>query len=151
MKFRMAHRLLSSYYEAGNFEGGVYMSKNDRDMLEILQSELNFIEKGGYGRSVRTPWKAKSLFEDSPTCINYAYLEKAHPCNECHLIDFVPVEKRSEKVPCHFIALDESGETVDSLELDDNQHQLEQKMKVWLRAKIKQVESGCTAAAAPGS
>ena len=31
------------------------MAKDDRDMLELLKSELGFIEKGGYGRSVRTP------------------------------------------------------------------------------------------------
>jgi hypothetical protein len=26
---------------------------------------LDFIEKGGYGRSVRTPWQTKSTFQDS--------------------------------------------------------------------------------------
>jgi hypothetical protein len=28
------------------------MAKDERDILEILKGELNFIEKGGYGRSV---------------------------------------------------------------------------------------------------
>jgi hypothetical protein len=116
------------------------MSKDDRDILEILQAELDFIEKGGYGRSVRTPWTSKSPFEDSLTCLNYAYLEKAHPCNECHLIDFVPTEGRTERVPCHFIPLNESGETIDTLESEDNQQKLEGALKVWLRAKIKTIE-----------
>ncbi len=46
------------------------MAKDERDILEILKDELNFIEQGGYGRSVRTPWKPKSAFQDSLTCIN---------------------------------------------------------------------------------
>ena len=49
------------------------MAKDDRDILELLKDELDFIEKGGYGRSVRTPWKPKSAFQDSLTCINYGY------------------------------------------------------------------------------
>ncbi len=117
------------------------MAKDDRDILEVLRSELDFIEKGGYGRSPRTPWKAKSPFRDSLTCINYAYPEKVHPCNECHLIDFVPDDRRSEQIPCHFIPLNDSGETIDNLELEDNQQKLEEALKAWLRAKIKEIES----------
>jgi hypothetical protein len=117
------------------------MSKDDRDILEILQAELDFIEKGGYGRSVRTPWTPKSPFEDSLICLNYAYLEKAHPCNECHLIDFVPTEGRTERLPCHFIPLNDSGDTIDNLESEDNQQKLEGALKAWLRAKIKTIEA----------
>lgn len=29
-------------------------AKDERDILELLQEELAFIERGGYGRSVRT-------------------------------------------------------------------------------------------------
>jgi hypothetical protein len=112
------------------------MSKDKRDILEVLESELDFIEHGGYGRSVRVPWRAKSAFQDSRTCLNYAYLEKAHPCSECQLIDFVPGDKHSEQAPCHFIPLDESGWTIDELESENNQHQLERVLKTWLRAKI---------------
>ena len=116
------------------------MAKDDRDILEVLQAELDFIEKGGYGRSPRTPWKAKSSFQDSLTCINYPYLEKVHPCNECHLIDFVPGSRRSEEIPCHFIPLNESGETLEQLESEDNQEKLETALKVWLQTKIKEIE-----------
>ena len=117
----------------------VLMSTDDRDILKVLQTELDFIEQGGYGRSVKTPWKPKSAFEDSLTCINYAYLEKAHSCSECHLIDFVPAGHRGEKVPCHFIPLNESGENIDHLELNDNQQKLEGTLKTWLREKIKTI------------
>lgn len=116
------------------------MSTDDRDILEVLQAELDFIEKGGYGRSPRTPRLVKSPFQDSLTCINYAYLEKVHPCSECHLIDFVPANRRSEEIPCHFIPLNDSGETLEQLEAEDNQQRLEEALKAWLRAKIKEIE-----------
>jgi hypothetical protein len=127
----------------------IFMSTDDRDILRVLQAELDFIEHGGYGRSVKTPWKPKSPFEDSLTCINYTHLEKAHPCAECHLIDFVPTERREEKVPCHFIPLNESGETIDNLESEDNQQKLEEALKAWLRAKIKEVEAAGLATQQP--
>jgi hypothetical protein len=116
----------------------VFMAKDDRDMLELLKSELGFIEKGGYGRSVRTPRKATSPFRDSLTCVNYALPEKAHPCAECHLIDFVPSDKRSEELPCHAIPLNAAGDTVESLESEDNQAKLEETLKGWMRARINE-------------
>ena len=60
------------------------MAKDDRDILELLKEELAFVEQGGYGRSVRTPWLPKSAFQDSLTCINYADANRTAPCNECH-------------------------------------------------------------------
>ena len=115
------------------------MSKDERDMLDLLRSELDFIEKGGYGRDVRTPWRERSVFRDSLSCINYALPEKAHPCNECHLIDLVPPEKRNEAVPCHFIPLTEAGDTIETL--DGNQSVLEDVLKHWLRRKINELEA----------
>ena len=116
------------------------MAKDTRDILELLKDELFFIEQGGYGRSVRTPWLPKSAFEDSLTCINYAYLDRAHPCSDCHVIDFVAIEHHSEKVPCHFIALNDAGETIEDLEAQGNQSKLEATLKQWMRARIKQLE-----------
>lgn len=120
------------------------MSKDERDLLELLKSELDFIEKGGYGRSVRTPWKERSPFRDSLTCVNYALPEKSHPCSDCHLIDFVPDEKRDEEVPCHAIPLNEAGETVESLE--GNQTHLEEALKEWMRQKITEIEAARSSA-----
>jgi hypothetical protein len=116
------------------------MAKDERDILELLRTELDLIEKGGYGRSVRTPWKPTSPFRDSLTCINYALPVKAHPCSECHLIDFVPPDKRREELPCHFIPLDKAGNTVQSLELENNQTRMESTIKEWMRGKIKEIE-----------
>lgn len=116
------------------------MAKDDRDILELLREELDFIEKGGYGRSVRTPWQPKSTFQDSLTCINYGYPYRAHPCNECHLLDFVNPEHHGAVVPCHHIPLNAQGETVEDLEAEDNQAKLERSVRDWLRARIKQIE-----------
>jgi hypothetical protein len=116
------------------------MAKDERDILEVLKEELDFIEKGGYGRSVRTPWHEKSAFQDSLTCINYGYPYRAHPCNECHLLDFVSPEHHSESIPCHFIPLNEAGETIDTLETEDNEAKLERKIRDWLQAKIREIE-----------
>ncbi len=116
------------------------MEKDDRDVLEILREELEFIEQGGYGRSVRTPWKATSIFQDSLSCLNYGYPYKAHPCTECFLTDFVPPGQVEAAIPCHNIPLNETGETITDLELKDNQNKLEETVKSWLRARIKEIE-----------
>jgi hypothetical protein len=117
------------------------MANDDRDILDILKDELDFIEKGGYGRSVRTPWQAKSIFQDSLSCLNYGYPYRAHPCTECHLLDFVSPEHKGEEIPCHFIALNQDGKTIEDLELQDNQARLERTVSEWLRTKIKEIEA----------
>ena len=116
------------------------MAKDERDVLDLLKDELSFIENGGYGRSVRTPWHPKSALQDSLTCINYGYPYRAHPCNECHLIDFVAPENQSAEIPCHNIPLNEAGLTIEDLEGEDNQPKLEEALKRWLRAKIDEIE-----------
>lgn len=116
------------------------MAKDDRNLLELLKDELAFVEQGGYGRSVRTPWREKSVFQDSLTCLNYGYPYRAHPCSECHLIDFVSETDQTKAIPCHHISLNAEGDTIADLESYDNQHKLEEDVKVWLRAKIKELE-----------
>jgi hypothetical protein len=115
------------------------MGKDERDILELLKTELDFIEKGGYGRSVKTPWKPTSPFRESLTCVNYALPEKAHPCTECHLIEFVPHDRQNEEAPCHAIPLNAAGETVESLEGD--QAKLEEALKEWMRNKIEKIKT----------
>jgi hypothetical protein len=116
------------------------MANDDRDILELLKDELDFIEKGGYRRSIHTPWKPTSTFQDSLTCINYGYPYRAHPCNECHLLDFVSPEHHGTEIPCHYIPLNEAGETIEALEAMDNEAQVERKVSDWLRARIDELE-----------
>ena len=117
------------------------MVKDERDLLTLLQEELSFIESGGYGRSVRTPWLPKSIFQDSLSCLNYGDPDRVHPCTECQLIDFVAPEHRSENVPCHHITLDAAGDTVEDFETDGSESKAERLVKDWLRARIQELES----------
>jgi len=117
------------------------VASDERDVLEVLKFELAFLEQGGYGRSVRTPWKPTSIFQDSLSCLNFGEPERVHPCSECLLIDFVPPGEREAEVPCHHIQLNALGETVDSVNRYDNQQELEEKVKEWLRATIQRIEA----------
>lgn len=117
------------------------MTKDNRDILELLKDELVFIEKGGYGRSVRTPWMPKSIFQDSLSCLNFGYPYRAHSCADCHLVDFVDPQYQSQPVPCHFIPLNEAGSTVEQLELEGNETKMTNAVKGWLRGKIDQIEA----------
>jgi hypothetical protein len=113
---------------------------DDRDLLEVLKFELNFVEQGGYGRSVRTPWKATSLFQDSLTCLNYGEAEKTHPCEECLLYAMVPESSRNEKTPCHHIPLNGRGDTLASLDRRYNEPEMEEALMEWLRSMIARLE-----------
>ena len=87
------------------------MPRDDRNILDVLKAELNYVKKGGYGRSPREPWRAQLVFEDSPTCMNYDSKENRAPCAECLLMQFVPDDKRRERVPCRHIPLTSYGDT----------------------------------------
>jgi hypothetical protein len=110
-------------------------------LLNVLKFELAFLEAGGYGRYVRTPWQATSVFRDSPSCLNFNESTRVHPCHDCLLMEFVPPERRSDNVPCHQIVLNQEGETVDTLYLQDNQVKLEERLAQWLRATIQRLEA----------
>ncbi len=113
------------------------MTKDDRDIIELLKAELNFLEKGGYGRSVRTPELPTSIFQDSPSCACFPF--RTHD-SECALMEFVPPEFRSETTPCHFIPLNQTGDTAAMIEERGDQQRLEEAIKNWLRARISQIE-----------
>jgi len=116
------------------------MSTDKRDVLEVLKFELNFLEQGGYGRSVRTPWKPTSIFLDSPSCLNFNDPQRPNPCNECLLTDFVPMKGQEEEIPCHHIPLNAQGETVHTMERQREQIELEEALKGWLRSTIQRIE-----------
>ena len=116
------------------------MHKDERDLLEVLKFELEFLEKGGYGRSPRAPWRPQFIFEDSPTCMNYDNKEHPDPCGDCILMKLVPPEGWTKDIPCRHIPLDAAGDTLDSLYRTTDQHEIEDTFGSWLRVTIKRLE-----------
>ena len=117
------------------------MAQDTRDILEILKFELQFVKDGGYGRSPRAPWRAPSIFEDSPICPNFCDPGKPEPCESCRLEQFVPEAQRSESIPCRFIPLTADGQTVEDLYRTGSQAELEDALANWLRAQIARIEN----------
>jgi hypothetical protein len=112
------------------------MRKDERDLLEVLQAELDFLEKGGYRPSPREPRKFNFIFEDSPTCMNYDSKDNPDPCSECVLMPLVPPQDRTQTVPCRHIPLNPEGETLESLYRYADQRDLEDIYGKWLRSAI---------------
>jgi len=112
------------------------MPEQMRELLEKLQFELAFVEDGGYGRSVRTPHKPTSPFQDSLTCLNFGDPSRTHPCAECILMQYVPESRKSEDVPCHHIPLDLGSGTIATLDAP----KAEEALKRWLRHEIDRLE-----------
>lgn len=110
-------------------------------LLTILRAELAFLEKGGYRRRPRYPWRPNFVFEDSPTCINFNEKQTRQPCTECHLIDFVPPGSREKQYPCRHIHLTEHGESVNSFYEWGTEEELEAALAAWLKRTIRQLES----------
>ena len=122
------------------------MQKDERDLLEVLKFELQFLQDGGYGRSPRTPWRPQYIFEDSLTCMNYDSKENPGPCSDCVLMQLVPPERRSEKIPCRHIPFNTSRESLDSLYRCSNQQETEEAVGAWLRSTIQRLEEERAAA-----
>lgn len=116
------------------------MPNDERNLLEALKFELRFLEDGGYGRLPQTSWKPTLFFEDSPTCLNFNRWEKPAPCTECLLMQFVPQEDRSGKIPCRHIKLNAAGQTIQSLYECATQQEAEEALGTWLRTTINRLE-----------
>jgi hypothetical protein len=116
------------------------MLTDQRDLLDVLKFELYFLEQGGYERSSVAAWRPRFIFEDSPTCVNYDATVGRTPCSACALMQLVPSSRRFATHPCWHIALNESGETLDSLYRYSDQSQIEETVSNWLRATINQLE-----------
>jgi hypothetical protein len=127
------------------------MTRDERDILEVLRFELRFLEDGGYGRSPRAPWRAPAIFEDSPICPNFCDPARPHPCETCLLERFVPEARRGEKVPCRFIELTEQGQTVEDFYRTASQVELEEALARWLRIQIDKMEKERAVAARMGT
>lgn len=117
------------------------MPRDDRNTLEVLKAELNFVQKGGYGRSPREPWRATLALEDSPTCMNYDSQENRAPCSECLLMQFVPADRRGEKVPCRHIPLTAEGDTLIQLYRGATEPEIDEALIDWLQSTIARLEN----------
>ncbi len=112
-----------------------------KEIIDQLKLQRDILKNGGYGRSVRTPWKPTTLFRDSVTCLNFDEVVKRHPCNECLLWEWVPEKYRDEDIPCHFIPLNERGESITSLEDAKDREEAEKALLNWLNSTIEQLEA----------
>lgn len=126
------------------------MAKDDRNLLDVLKFELEFLEQGGYGRLPREAWRPRFVFEDSPTCMNFNSKDR-EPCEECLLMQFVPESARQEQVPCTHIPLSPHGETLDSLYRTGTHQELEEALGTWLRATIHRLEAEKAKQVAPAN
>src|SRR5258708_782756 len=116
------------------------MQKDERDLLEVLRFELQFLKDGGYGRSPKTPWRPQYIFEDSLTCMNFDSKEDPGPCSACVLMYLVPPQACAEKIPCRHIPLNDSAETLDTLYRYSNQAEIEETVEEWLQTTIRVLE-----------
>jgi hypothetical protein len=116
------------------------MPRDNRNLLDVLKFELEFLEQGGYGRLPRESWRPRFIFEDSPTCMNFNSKDRK-PCSECLLMQFVPEDARREQTPCIHIPLSFSGETLDNLYRTGTQQEIEEALGSWLRTTIHRLET----------
>jgi hypothetical protein len=120
------------------------MAESREDLIRLLEAELDLIEGGGYQPSSGEPGRDKPMFFHSLVCINH-WMVPGHD-TECHddcvLLDAVPTGCRHEEMPCHFIPLNDEGDTVQSLEATGDRDRLEREVKKWLRTTIARLKQG---------
>lgn len=117
-----------------------------REMIDWLKLEIEVIEKGGYSPSVREPRKQPQIFRDSVVCPNMGLEEKIEPCSHCFLMEFVPAEHRDRADnPCHFIPLNDNGDTVASLAAAGDDEKAQTLLLSWLYKTIARLEKELTA------
>jgi hypothetical protein len=113
------------------------MELTKEEIIEKLKLERSIVADGGYGRSVRTPWRPTEYFRDSISCLNVGEPEKVHPCTECFLIKYVHPAHRDKELPCHFIPLSREGETIYSLLRIGDVEKLVQLLLEWFDTTIE--------------
>lgn len=116
------------------------MQRDERDLLEVLKAELEFLNHGGYARVPNSGWRPVYIFEDSPACMNHDYEADLGSCGDCVLLQLVPPEFRYGKHPCRHIPLNAGGETLDSLYRYGSEPEIEETVRTWLEATINGLE-----------
>ena len=113
------------------------MELTKEEIIEKLKLERSILADGGYGRSVRTPWKANEYFRDSVSCLNVGESEQKHSCHDCFLMNYVHPAHQNKPLPCHFVPLNREGETIYSLLRVGDVEKLEQLLLEWLDTTIQ--------------
>lgn len=116
------------------------MAQDLSEVLQILRFELNYLQQGGFNRD-RCLLGTESPFLGTIACINFGDPLRTHTCRECLLHQFVPTEKQTEELPCHFIPLNSSGDTVAGLLEQNEPVQMVATLEQWLRTTIADLES----------
>jgi hypothetical protein len=125
---------VNTVFERGKTEGIMRFDK--KEVIDKLKLELEILEKGGYAPSVREPHWAPRLFRDSVSCPNLGLEIKVEPCSSCFLMEFVPPEHRDKEDACHYIPLNERGETAASLGKTGDSERLQDALRLWLQKTI---------------
>lgn len=117
------------------------MANDNRELLPVLKAELAFLEQGEYRNAPNAQWRPKFLFEDSPTCLNFAKVKDPRPCRDCVMAALVPGDCLGEKFPCRHIPLNDAGFTIDTYYRLGTFDEAEAAVGTWLRKKIQELES----------
>lgn len=114
---------------------------NYKTIVERLEAELRFLERGGYNQSARSRWRRGYIFEESPSCPNFGDRSRPHECQDCWLMQFVAPALHEEQVPCRFVQLTRDGVTVDSLYRCGTAAETDETLRHWLREKIRELRA----------
>ena len=110
-----------------------------KEMIEKLRNELEILDKGGYEPSTYKPYRMPRVFRDSVSCPNVGLDFKIEPCTHCFLMEFVPLEHRDKENACHYIPLNEQGDTVASLDRPGNESAVQEALRAWPQETIAQL------------
>src|SRR4051812_15492363 len=117
------------------------MRSDERDILQVLKTELDFLRRGGYRRVARAPWRAPLYFEDSPSCPRLRqFSHESHPCQDCVLFRFVPPDAQDENVPCQHIPLTSDSQTLHMLYHWGTPAETRAALEQWLTRIIERIE-----------
>lgn len=70
------------------------MEECNPDVLEVLKSELRFLENGGYRHCLLRPWRPQLAFIESRTCQKNA-MGGPQNCDGCVLTSMISATPRS--------------------------------------------------------
>jgi hypothetical protein len=114
------------------------MEFDKKDIIDQLKFEIAILKGGGYHPSVRNPRHQPRVFRDSPLCPNVGLEVKQTPCMHCFLMQFVPPQHWQETEPCHYIPLNEGGDTI--AKLGGDPEKATEPLLAWLRSTVERLE-----------